>query len=317
MDFRFKVLVAINLDSSTISNLRNYNLYRVKSVKLADIKTFTVDEFSIEECEMIPNLRLGIERRTQILEKDGEFYIRKRLEYGDSYATVASLNSRFSIEIDGKPTKNRTVRFCRLMFIGGDGDVYDLLHFKYSSRKDAVSVATDVEKRHIKYDVLNLKRGYGNELEVVSKETNEGVMSHIHMNEYSKSPITDICGVTLISAVNIPSNFVIPSDLREVVLYNMDSDVKVIDNLVIHPKLKKVVVTPKRIILANIVLTKDYNLDLVKTLVIGYFIGYIKGTAYATFKKNVGNAKSLEELVYVRVRDNLPIGAYIKFSIIK
>lgn len=181
MDFRFKVLVAINLDSSTVSNIRNYNLYRVKSVKIADVKTFTVDEFSIEECEMIPNLRLGLERITQILEKDGEFYIRKRLEYGDSYATVVSLNSRFSIEIDGKPVKNRTVKFCRLMFMGGDGYIYDLLHFKYSSKKDTVSITIDVENIHIKYNVLSLKRGYGNELEVVSKNTNEGLMSHIYI----------------------------------------------------------------------------------------------------------------------------------------
>lgn len=316
MDFRFKVLVAINLDSSTISNIRNYNLYRVKSVKLADVKTFTVDEFSIEECEMIPNLRLGLERITQILEKDGEFYIRKRLEYGDSYATVASLNSRFSIEIDGKPVKNRTVKFCRLMFMGGDGYIYDLLHFKYSSKKDNVSITTDVENIHIKYNVLSLKRGYGNELEVVSKNTNEGLMSHVYMNEYSKSPITEICGVTLLSSVNIPSNFIIPSDLREVVLYNGDSDVKHIDNLVIHPKLKKVIVTPNMILLGNIFLTKNYNLDAVKTLINRYFMGYIKGTPYATFKKNVNNAKSLEELVYVRA-GSLPIGATLKFSILK
>lgn len=316
MDFRFKVLVAINLDSSTISNIRNYNLYRVKSVKLADVKTFTVDEFSIEECEMIPNLRLGLERITQILEKDGEFYIRKRLEYGDSYATVASLNSRFSIEIDGEPIKNRTVKFCRLMFMGGDGYIYDLLHFKYSSKKDTVSITTDVENIHIKYNVLSLKRGYGNELEVVSKNTNEGLMSHIYMNEYSKSQVTDIFGVTLLSSVNIPSNFIIPSDLREVVLYNGESDVKHIDNLVIHPKLKKVIVTPNMILLGNIVLTKNYNLDAVKTLVNRYFMGYIKGTLYATFKKNVNNAKSLEELVYVRA-GSLPIGATLKFSILK
>ena len=316
MDFRFKVLVAINLDSSTISNIRNYNLYRVKSVKLADVKTFTVDEFSIEECEMIPNLRLGLERITQILEKDGEFYIRKRLEYGDSYATVASLNSRFSIEIDGEPVKNRTVKFCRLMFMGGDGYIYDLLHFKYSSKKDTVSITTDVENIHIKYNVLSLKRGYGNELEVVSKNTNEGLMSHVYMNEYSKSPITEICGVTLLSSVNIPSNFIIPSDLREVVLYNGDSDVKHIDNLVIHPKLKKVIVTPNMILLGNIFLTKNYNLDAVKTLVNRYFMGYIKGTLYATFKKNVNNAKSLEELVYVKA-GSLPIGATLKFSILK
>lgn len=316
MDFRFKVLVAINLDSSTISNIRNYNLYRVKSVKLADVKTFTVDEFSIEECEMIPNLRLGLERITQILEKDGEFYIRKRLEYGDSYATVASLNSRFSIEIDGEPIKNRTVKFCRLMFMGGDGYIYDLLHFKYSSKKDTVSITTDVENIHIKYNVLSLKRGYGNELEVVSKNTNEGLMSHVYMNEYSKSQVTDIFGVTLLSSVNIPSNFIIPSDLREVVLYNGESDVKHIDNLVIHPKLKKVIVTPNMILLGNIVLTKNYNLDAVKTLVNRYFMGYIKGTLYATFKKNVNNAKSLEELVYVRA-GSLPIGATLKFSILK
>lgn len=316
MDFRFKVLVAINLDSSTISNIRNYNLYRVKSVKLADVKTFTVDEFSIEECEMIPNLRLGLERITQILEKDGEFYIRKRLEYGDSYATVASLNSRFSIEIDGEPVKNRTVKFCRLMFMGGDGYIYDLLHFKYSSKKDTVSITTDVENIHIKYNVLSLKRGYGNELEVVSKNTNEGLMSHVYMNEYSKSPITEICGVTLLSSVNIPSNFIIPSDLREVVLYNGDSDVKHIDNLVIHPKLKKVIVTPNMILLGNIFLTKNYNLDAVKTLINRYFMGHIKGTSYATFKKNVNNAKSLEELVYVRA-GSLPIGATLKFSILK
>lgn len=316
MDFRFKVLVAINLDSSTASNIRNYNLYRVKSVKLADVKTFTVDEFSIEECEMIPNLRLGLERITQILEKDGEFYIRKRLEYGDSYATVVSLNSRFSIEIDGEPIKNRTVKFCRLMFMGGDGYIYDLLHFKYSSKKDTVSITTDVENIHIKYNVLSLKRGYGNELEVVSKNTNEGLMSHVYMNEYSKSPITEICGVTLLSSVNIPSNFIIPSDLREVVLYNGDSDVKHIDNLVIHPKLKKVIVTPNMILLGNIFLTKDYNLDAIKTLVNRYFMGYIKGTLYATFKKNVNNAKSLEELVYVRA-GSLPIGATLKFSILK
>lgn len=316
MDFRFKVLVAINLDSSTVSNIRNYNLYRVKSVKLADVKTFTVDEFSIEECEMIPNLRLGLERITQILEKDGEFYIRKRLEYGDSYATVASLNSRFSIEIDGEPVKNRTVKFCRLMFIGGDGYIYDLLHFKYSSKKDTVSITTDVENIHIKYDVLSLKRGYGNELEVVSKNTNEGLMSHVYMNEYSKSPVKNICGVTLLSSVNIPSNFIIPSDLREVVLYNGDSDVKHIDNLVLHPKLKKVIVTPNMILLGNIFLTKDYNLDAIKTLVLSYFLGYTKGITYATFKKNVNNAKSLEELVYVRA-GNLPIGATLKFSILK
>ena len=316
MDFRFKVLVAINLDSSTISNIRNYNLYRVKSVKLADVKTFTVDEFSIEECEMIPNLRLGLERITQILEKDGEFYIRKRLEYGDSYATVASLNSRFSIEIDGEPVKNRTVKFCRLMFMGGDGYIYDLLHFKYSSKKDTVSITTDVENIHIKYNVLSLKRGYGNELEVVSKNTNEGLMSHVYMNEYSKSQVTDICGVTLLSSVNIPSNFIIPSDLREVVLYNGESDVKHIDNLVIHSKLKKVVVLPNMILLGNIVLTKNYNLDAVKTLVNRYFMGYIKGTSYATFKKNVNNAKSLEELVYVRA-GSLPIGATLKFIILK
>lgn len=316
MDFRFKVLVAINLDSSTISNIRNYNLYRVKSVKLADVKTFTVDEFSIEECEMIPNLRLGLERITQILEKDGEFYIRKRLEYGDSYATVASLNSRFSIEIDGEPVKNRTVKFCRLMFMGGDGYIYDLLHFKYSSKKDTVSITTDVENIHIKYNVLSLKRGYGNELEVVSKNTNEGLMSHVYMNEYSKSLITEICGVTLLSSVNIPSNFIIPSDLREVVLYNGDSDVKHIDNLVIHSKLKKVIVTPNMILLGNIFLTKNYNLDAVKTLINRYFMGYIKGTLYTTFKKNVNNAKSLEELVYVRA-GSLPIGATLKFSILK
>lgn len=316
MDFRFKVLVAINLDSSTVSNIRNYNLYRVKSVKLADVKTFTVDEFSIEECEMIPNLRLGLERITQILEKDGEFYIRKRLEYGDSYATVASLNSRFSIEIDGEPVKNRTVKFCRLMFMGGDGYIYDLLHFKYSSRKDTVSITTDVENIHIKYNVLSLKRGYGNDLEVVSKNTNEGLMSHLYMNEYSKSPVTDICGVTLLSAVNIPSNFIIPSDLKEVVLYNMDSDEKHIDNLVIHQKLKKVIVSPRRIMLENIFLTKNFNLDAIKTLINRYFMGYIKGTSYATFKKNVNNAKSLEELVHVRA-GSLPIGATLKFSILK
>ena len=200
--------------------------------------------------------------------------------------------------------------------MGGDGYIYDLLHFKYSSKKDTVSITTDVENIHIKYNVLSLKRGYGNELEVVSKNTNEGLMSHIYMNEYSKSPITEICGVTLLSSVNIPSNFIIPSDLREVVLYNGESDVKHIDNLVLHPKLKKVIVTPNMILLGNIFLTKKYNLDAVKTLVNRYFMGYIKGTLYATFKKNVNNAKSLEELVYVRA-GNLPIGATLKFSIIK
>ena len=202
--------------------------------------------------------------------------------------------------------------------MGGDGYIYDLLHFKYSSKKDTVSITTDVENIHIKYNVLSLKRGYGNELEVVSKNTNEGLMSHIYiyMNEYSKSQVTDICGVTLLSSVNIPSNFIIPSDLREVVLYNGESDVKHIDNLVIHPKLKKVIVTPNMILLGNIVLTKNYNLDAVKTLVNRYFMGYIKGTLYATFKKNVNNAKSLEELVYVRA-GSLPIGATLKFSILK
>lgn len=136
------------------------------------------------------------------------------------------------------------------------------------------------------------------------------------MNEYSKSPVTDICGVTLLSSVNIPSNFIIPSDLREVILYNMDSDVKYIDNLVIHPKLKKVIVSPRRIILENIFLTKNYNLDAVKTLVLSYFIGYIKGMTYATFKKNVNNAKSLEELVNLKA-GNLPVGSTLKFNIIR
>ena len=45
MDFRFKVLVAVNLDLDTAFKIGEYSAFKVKSIKVGDLKTLDVAEY--------------------------------------------------------------------------------------------------------------------------------------------------------------------------------------------------------------------------------------------------------------------------------
>ena len=50
-DKRYCVPVVINLDGSSLGNCRGYTTYRIKSIKIANIKTLEMYELSIEDFE--------------------------------------------------------------------------------------------------------------------------------------------------------------------------------------------------------------------------------------------------------------------------
>lgn len=74
MDFRFKVLVAVNLDLDTAFKIGEYSTFKVKSIKVGDLKTLDVAEYSL--CEY-PDLlsKFDISYGSVVLIKDGRYIL--------------------------------------------------------------------------------------------------------------------------------------------------------------------------------------------------------------------------------------------------
>lgn len=342
-------IIGINLDTSSIKDFGDYKLYRVKSVKLVDIKTFTVCDVGLDDYEKLEYREFELDRHTLILEKNGIFYEIKRNQCNDSYVTISSLNGIYYIEIDGKIVKNRALSIASV--VGWTG-VQRLVDFKYDSKNCSIKVATSSGSHKVSCTVLKLKNNSFNYLDAVERLGNYYYTNRISIDEYfrdtverlehyyyiNKISIDDYFGgvaqltvgnISIVDITQIKDTIILPSNSEEIIVYGVEVQERNIENLVLNKGIKKLLWKVGSVSLSNVVLCNGYSLDALKSFVYSYvksnrlcsslFRGCSYGVRdihnYREFKKVLESKETLNELLDLRIGDFL-LGNIIKFSVV-
>ena len=291
---RYCIPVVLNLDGSSLGNCRGYATYRIKSIKIANIKTLEIYELSIEDFEK-SNLSYKLTRTTQIMCKNRHFYLRMDSGYGIDYARVDEINDIYAIEIDNTTILNKRIALAVI-----DSNIV-LLKIKYvsSSRKMVVEHSNISNTIDIEYKAIELKRQLSKDLEVFASVLTIMPLPVIKLNEYaeSTSSIINIHGIDLIDLKAVSDNLIIPNDCNELVIYST-SEAKLLKTVIISPNVSKITWKAKHSSFESIILTKKVKVTALKT----FLVSFIKNTVYThgvdfNFESVLNKCKTVNDIL--------------------
>ena len=293
-DKRYCVPVVINLDGISLGYCGGYTTYRIKSIKIANIKTLEIYELSIEDFEK-SNLSYKLTRKTQIMCKNVYFYLRMDSGYGTSYARVNEINNIYSIEIDNATILNKRITLAVIT------SNIALLKIKYvsSSRKIVIEHSNISNTVDIEYKAIELKRQFSKDLEVFDSTLTLMQLPVIKLNEYSESTSSriNIHGIDLMDLKVVSDNLIIPNDCNELVIYST-GEPKILKTVIISPKVSKVTWKAKHSSFESIILAKKVKVTALKT----FLVSFIKNTVYtygvdSNFESVLNRCKTVNDIL--------------------
>lgn len=258
MDFRFKVIVAINLDIDTYFEMGDYRAFRIKSVKIGDLKTLEVIELSLADYPDVLK-EFEITKDSIIIIKDYR-YILFNFDGDDKSSAIGKdVSNYISIEINGKPIKKTAYHIGSLE--NSDGLI--VASFTYKSKSSIITIQSWA--RHKDAGTFKITNAFSDDAKIKIDDNN------YYKNYYS---IEDYFGYSsstyklfdrlLVDLEKFNGTFICPTDCSKIVLFG--SWGMQLDNLILNSKIKDITIHGN-IKIKNIIVSSGVDLNIVKRLV--------------------------------------------------
>lgn len=260
MDLSYKVIVAINLDLDTAFKIGEYRAFKIKSIKVGDLKTLDIAEYSL--CEY-PDLliKFDISCSSVVIIKDGK-YILFALRNSEILDVLygKSVSDFCSIEINGKPVKKTAYCIGNLV----NSNLTGIVRFVYKSRTSRI----EIQNRSIYNLVKTFKLTGLNSADKVKVEfldSSVDFSSSYRIDEYMGfySNIYKLFDRLIVNISECNGTFISPSDCSRLILHGSILDC--LDNIVLNSSIKDVSICVG-IKIRNITVTNGVNFNVLKKL---------------------------------------------------
>lgn len=258
MDFRFKVIVAINLDIETAFDMGDYRAFRVKSVKIGDLKTLEIAEYSLCDCPDVLR-EFEITENSIVIVKDFN-YILFNFDGNDKGSAFGKdVSNYISIEVNGKPIK-KTV-----YYIGSleNSDGLLVANFAYKSKSSTITIQSWA--RHKDASTFIITNAYSDDAKITIDNIKQ------HSNYYSIEEYFGYSGSTyeffdrlLVDLEKFDATFICPTNYSKLELFG--SWGMELDNFILNDRVKNLTIHGN-IKIKNIIVSSGVDLNIVKRLV--------------------------------------------------
>lgn len=295
MDLRFRVIVAINLDVETAFEMGDYRAFRIKSVKVGDLKTLEVAEYSL--CDYPDVLKeFEITENSIIIVKDFNYILFNFGCTDKSSAIGKDVSNYISIEINGKPIKKTAYHIGSLE--NSDGLI--VASFTYKSKSSIITIQSWAKCTD--GSTFKITNAYSDDVKItvdVIKQYN---------NYYSVDDYFGYSGSTyelfdrlLVDLEEFNGTFISPSDCSRLILHGSLLDC--LDNIVLNSSIKDVSICVG-IKIRNITVTNGVNFNVLKKLLWLYV--FTNGTVgrekdSKSVKHKIYTCNSIESLKKVKL----------------
>ena len=297
MDLRFKVIVAINLDIDTYFEMGDYRAFGIKSVKIGDLKTLEVAEYSI--CDYPDVLKeFEITKDSIIIVKDYSYILFNFDDTDKSSAIGKDVSNYISIEINGKPIKKTAYHIGSLE----NSDGLLVVSFTYKSKSSTITIQSWSKRTDA--GIFKITNAYSDDAKITID------VIKWHNNYYSVEDYFGYSGSTyelfdrlLVDLEKFNGTFICPTDCSKLELFGSWS--MELDNLILNNKIKDIIIHGN-IKIKNLIVSSGVDLNLVKRLVwlrvlnkISTY-GFIDETGFS-IKNKIRTCSSIESLRKLKV----------------
>lgn len=258
MDFRFKVIVAINLDIDTYFEMGDYRAFRIKSVKIGDLKTLEVTELSLLDYPDVLK-EFEITKDSIIIIKDYS-YILFNFDGDDKSSAIGKdVSNYISIEINGKPIKKTAYHIGSLE----NSDGLLVVSFTYKSKSSTITIQS--WSKVTDAGTFKITNAYSDDAKITIDD-----IKHYN-NYYSVEDYFGYSGSTyeffdrlLVDLEKFNSTFICPTDCSKIALFG--SWGMELDNLILNNGVKDIIIHGN-IKIKNLIVSSGVDFNLVKRLV--------------------------------------------------
>lgn len=258
MDLRFRVIVAINLDVETAFEMGDYRAFRIKSVKVGDLKTLEVAEYSL--CDYPDVLKeFEITENSIIIVKDFNYILFNFGCTDKSSAIGKDVSNYISIEINGKPIKKTAYHIGSLE--NSDGLI--VASFTYKSKSSIITIQSWAKCTDA--STFKITNAYSDDVKItvdVIKQYN---------NYYSVDDYFGYSGSTyelfdrlLVDLEEFNGTFICPTDCSKLELFG--SWGMELDNFILNNRVKDITIHGN-IKIKNLIVSSGVDLNIIKRLV--------------------------------------------------
>lgn len=258
MDLRFRVIVAINLDVETAFEMGDYRAFRIKSVKIGDLKTLEVAELSL--CDYPDVLKeFEITKDSIIIIKDYS-YILFNFDGDDKSSAIGKdVSNYISIEINGKPIKKTAYNIGSLE--NSDGLI--VASFTYKSKSSIITIQSWAKCTDA--STFKITNAYSDDVKItvdVIKQYNNYYSVDDYFG-YSASTYK-LFDRLLVDLEKFNGTFICPTDCSKLELFG--SWGMELDNFILNNRVKDLTIHGN-IKIKNLIVSSGVDLNLVKRLV--------------------------------------------------
>lgn len=258
MDFRFKVIVAINLDIDTYFEMGDYRAFRIKSVKIGDLKTLEVTELSLLDYPDVLK-EFEITKDSIIIVKDYS-YILFNFDGDDKSSAIGKdVSNYISIEINGKPIKKTAYH------IGSLENLDDLLVVSFTYKSKSSTITIQSWSRVTDAGTFKIINAFSDDANIKIDAIKQ------HSNYYSIEDYFGYSGSTyeffdrlLVDLEKFNGTFICPTDCSKIVLFG--SWGMQLDNLILNSKIKDITIHGN-IKIKNLIVSSGVDFNIIKRLV--------------------------------------------------
>lgn len=299
---KYSLLIGIELDIDLAYKFYGNTVYPIKYLKVINIKTFIIDDLSLEEYKQVCGTSKlpEITSDYRVVCSGRDFYLfRDITEDKDTYYGQV-INNMYAVYMNDEIKNPDTFLIARVS-CKTSGNSVDILNINYNSINSDIIIERTVStalKPHKSVNIagkLHLKPG-------VISVSNYGTVinKQYHIDGFvSNSGIYRLCDIDLIDLANLGDSFAIPSDSSRVALYNSNKNYCKLDNLIISRNVKEIIWGSFFCDLDNIILVKGFRLEALKSLIISYFSiqslkRYLIG--FSEFRKCIENCNDVASI---------------------
>lgn len=299
---KYSLLIGIDLDASLAYRFYGNTVYPIKHLKVINIKTFIIDDLSLEEYEQVCGTSKlpEITSDCRVVCSGRDFYLFKDITDDKDTHYGQVINDMYAVYMADEIKNPATFLIARVC-CKTNGNSIDILNINYNSINSDIIIDRTVStalkphkavtitgKLHIKPGVISVLN-YGT---VINKQ--------YYIDRFGgNSGIYRLCDIDLIDLANFGDSFAIPSDSSRVTLYNSNKNYCKLDNLIISRNVKEIIWGSFFCDLDSIILVKGFSLDALKSLIISYFSiqslkRYLIG--FSEFRKCIENCKDVASI---------------------
>lgn len=312
MDLRFRVIVAINLDIDTYFEMGDYRAFRIKSVKIGDLKTLEVIELSLADYPDVLK-EFEITKDSIIIIKDYS-YILFNFDGDDKSSAIGKdVSNYISIEINGKHIKKTAYHIGSLE--NSDGLI--VASFTYKSKSSIITIQSWAKCTDA--STFKITNAYSDDVKItvdVIKQYN---------NYYSVEDYFGYSGSTyelfdrlLVDLEKFDATFICPTDYSKLELFG--SWGMELDNFILNDRVKDITIHGN-IKIKNLIVSSGVDLNIIKRLVWLRILnkistyGFLAETGFS-IRNRIRTCSSIKSLRRIRV-GQLTIGELMDIREIK